>query len=235
MSDIKNAMAMEREYRKLRSNWQAKTAFGYHDKLKAFGFADTIEYERAKDENYFTSTKFDVLEIGASEFISELQRAIKQSKETVFIVHPETLICWTGTDPINEDYCLENKIPVYPVGYHGGAIVTGVEDVAIGLLVGRSTVRDLLVDKVFLCIKEYFPNAELDNNDIVIDGYKVFGVGRATFGALYLATYQITFKSYPEAINNICLKPMFKIPKGLSELGDIEKKVIVERVKSWLQ
>lgn len=38
--NLKAAMAMEKVYRKLQDNWQAKTAFGYHDKLKQFGFAD---------------------------------------------------------------------------------------------------------------------------------------------------------------------------------------------------
>ena len=54
--NLVGAMAMEAEYRKLQNKWEAKTNFGYHDKLKQFGFANTTEYERAKDEYYFKST-----------------------------------------------------------------------------------------------------------------------------------------------------------------------------------
>ena len=102
--NLKAAMAMEKVYRKLQNNWKAKTAFGYHDKLKQFGFADTIEYERAKDEYHLKNANFQILEITAPQFIPELQKAIAEGKETVFFVHPEKLMAWIGRDPFNEAY-----------------------------------------------------------------------------------------------------------------------------------
>lgn len=229
------AMAMEKVYRKLQNKWEAKTNFGYHDKLKQFGFANTTEYERAKDEYYFKSTKFQVLEITASHFIPELQKALRNKKETVFIVHPEKLIAWIGSDSFNEAYCKEHDIPTYAVGYSGGTIVSGPEDVAIGLLVKRDTVRKYFAGVLFDMIKDGFQRAEMVDNDIIVDGYKVFGIGYKTLDGLYLATYQITVKTYPEAIRNVCLKEMKKEPKGLADLGVFNKSKLIDKVRSWLQ
>ena len=54
MTDKKllQAMEMEKKYRKLQTNHKAKTEFGYHDKLKGFGFEDTVVYEQAKAKYY---------------------------------------------------------------------------------------------------------------------------------------------------------------------------------------
>lgn len=233
--NLKAAMAMEKVYRKLQNDWQAKTAFGYQDKLKQFGFADTIEYERAKDEYHLKNANFQILEMTAPQFIPELQKAIAESKETVFIVHPEKLMAWVGSDPFNEAYCKENDIPTFLVRYAGGTIVTGIEDVAIGLLTRRSTTRKHFAEILHEFIKQDIPNAKLVDNDILVDGYKVFGVGYKSFGDLHLATYQVTVKAYPEAIRSICLKEMKKEPKGLSDFGSFDKTKFLDKVRLWLQ
>lgn len=233
--NLKAAMAMEKVYRKLQNKWQAKTAFGYHDKLKQFGFADTIEYERAKDEYHLKNADFQILEITAPQFIPELQKAIAEGKETVFFVHPEKLMAWVGSDPFNEAYCKENDIPAFLVRYAGGTIVTGIEDVAIGLLTRRITTRKYFAEILHEFIKQDIPNAKLVENDILVDGYKVFGIGYKSFGDLHLATYQVTVKAYPEAIRNICLKEMKKEPKGLTDFGVFDKTEFLNKVRSWLQ
>lgn len=231
-----DAMAMEKEYRKLQTDWEAKTAFGYHDKLKKFGFNDTIEYERAKDEYYLKTTDWQILTIGASEFLAELRAAYEQGVETIFIVYPEKLLAWIGSDDYNQAYCKDNDIPAYKVGYAGGTIVTGPEDVAIGVLTKNPSVRDTLADIMFEEIRKYFPDAKQQDNDILIDGYKVFGVGRKTLGdGWYLATYQITFRAYPDAIEKICVKQMKKSPKGMGELGQINRADLVKAIKAWLK
>ena len=233
--DLLKAMAMEKDYRKLQTKHAEKKAFGYHDKLKAFGFNDTVEYERAKDEYYLKNANFQILEITAPQFIPELQKAIVDGKETIFFVHPEKLMAWIGSDPFNEAYCEENGIPTFPVRYAGGTIVTGVEDVAIGLLVKRDTARKYFAEILHGFIKQDIPNAELVGNDILVDGYKVFGIGYKSFDDLYLATYQVTVKVHSNAIRNICLKEMKKEPKGLTDFGAFDKRKFLDKVRIWLQ
>lgn len=233
--NLLKAMKMEKEYRKLQTDKKNKTKFGYHEKLKAFGFRNTVEYEEAKDKYYFKNTKFQILEIKAPLFISKLHYAIKKEKETIFIVHPEKLMAWIGEDPYNEDYCKKNNIPTFNVGYRGGTIVTGPEDLAIGLLIKGKDTRNYFSNILFYLIKEKISRIKKDGNDITLDGYKVFGIGYKKIENMYLATYQITVKSYPSEIENICLKETTKKPKGLNEIDNFDKTEFIERLKQWLQ
>lgn len=233
---VLSAIAMEEEYRKLKMDRDAKTAFNYGEKLRALGFSSTAEYEHAKNEYYIKNIGWTILEIGASEFIEKLRNAIQLEQETIFIVEPEQVIAWIGSDDFNKEYCENNQIPFYEVGYSGGTIVSGPEDVAIGLLVKkRKSLTDYFASIIYSEIKKYFPRANYVKNDILIDGYKVFGMGRKRIGDMLLATYQITFLSYPEEINSICTKKLEKHPKGLQEFGTIDKKKFIGDVLQCLQ
>ena len=233
--NLLEAMAMEKEYRKLRLDWKAKTAFGYHEKLKQLGFDNTSEYERAKDEHYLKDRPILVLEIGASEFLGKLKEAVIAQKETVFVVTPEKLLAWVGTDDYDRAYCDSHEIPVYEVGYSGGTIVTGVEDVAIGLLLKKKNIQDTFAKIIYEEISKYFPNAEWSGNDILVSGHKVLGIGTKAVGTMFLTTYQITFKTHPDAIKAICKKEMKKQPKGMAELGTVKRADLIKAIKRWLK
>ena len=77
-----DAMAMEKEYRKLRLDHRAKTEFGYHDKLKAVGFNDTIEYEKAKSEYYLANTQVIKKSITSDQSVNEIAAAVKNKTPT---------------------------------------------------------------------------------------------------------------------------------------------------------
>lgn len=64
-------------------------------------------------------------------------------------------------------------------------------------------------------------NAIKDNNDILIDNYKVYGMSNQGFffGGQKADFIHIGINTNLENIKEICTKPMIKIPKGLSEYG----------------
>lgn len=73
-------------------------------------------------------------------------------------------------------------------------------------------------------------NAELVNNDILVDGYKVCGTCITTYGRVDYTGFAISVNVNLDDIKAICRKPMQKIPKGLSEFGitteDVEQMFI---------
>lgn len=223
------AMAMEAQYRTL--SGEQKRDFGYHTKLRDFGFESTVDYERAKDIRHIGEINW--LEIGASQFIPSLREHIESDKEGIWIVNPEQLLVWSGTAPLNTDYCAENGIPIYEVKYSGGTIVTGVEDVAIGVLVHNERIRYTFSTMLYEVVAGHC-HAEQDGNDIIVAGKKVSGVGSARFGNLYLGTYQMTFVHHASEIAAICGQS-HKNVGGLFELCCMEKGDLVEVVKSWLK
>ena len=68
-------------------------------------------------------------------------------------------------------------------------------------------------------IKNKGINAYFDNNDILIDGFKVFGIGSKKFNNLEVFLIYIGINSNIDNIKKICNKSMKKIPKGLYEYG----------------
>jgi hypothetical protein len=62
-------------------------------------------------------------------------------------------------------------------------------------------------------------NAVYEDNDILVDGYKVCGTSGVRFGRVDYTALFIGINTNLEDIKTICTKPMVKIPKGLSEYG----------------
>ena len=235
-TNLEKAMEMEKEYRKLQTDHKAKTEFGYNEKLKEFGFNNTAEYERAKDEHYLKTSNIQILEIVSTEFPNLIMPAILNRQETLWIGKPPSLMVWVGTDDYNKEYCIQNNIPIVPAGYIGGTIVSGIEDFAMAILTKNGSIRQTLSDMIYEEIAQYFPTAERNRHDILINGNKVFGIGiKDDIGNnMDFAAYQFTFKAYPEEISIICKKEMKKPPMGMLELGEINRESLIEKIKSWI-
>lgn len=62
-------------------------------------------------------------------------------------------------------------------------------------------------------------DAKLDDNDILVDGYKVCGLCITRYGRIDFSSAILTVNTNLDHIKAICRKPMKKVPKGLSEYG----------------
>lgn len=62
-------------------------------------------------------------------------------------------------------------------------------------------------------------NAVYQNNDILIDGYKVCGTCITRYGRIDFSSAILTVNTNLDHIKAICKKPMVKVPKGLSDYG----------------
>ena len=123
----------------------------------------------------------------------------------------------------NEQYCLDNNIPILPFPNSGGCIVIYPDDIICGILtkdvVTPFAVR--MLERFADWLKTQGLNAEFTGNDVLIDGkYKVASGSIAVFNNEFAyAPIHISMQVDLEQIKNICNKPMVKVPKGLSEYG----------------
>lgn len=62
-------------------------------------------------------------------------------------------------------------------------------------------------------------DAVYEDNDILIDGYKVCGMCITRYGRIDFSSAILTVNVNLDHIKAICRKPMKKVPKGLSEYG----------------
>ena len=68
-------------------------------------------------------------------------------------------------------------------------------------------------------------NATFEDNDVLVDGYKVCGICITRYGRIDFSSAILTVNLNLEHVRQICKKPMKKVPKGLSYYGITTKEV----------
>ena len=134
----------------------------------------------------------------------------------------------------NLEYCIEHNIPILHSNRVGGTIVAKANDIDFFYVMENNNVPDEIVKILYYLRNVKHLNADLSESpdyigrDILIDDiYKVatFTNSQQGDGSFFSAGH-ISMSVDLEAIKNICLKPMKKIPKGLSEYGITQEEII---------
>ena len=153
---------------------------------------------------------------------------LKSNEERAFIIPLyRTEAIYGAWDSCNINYCEENNIPyVHQKTLHGGGCIIGVKGNIFVDAQKKNTFRNnIYLSKDFantLCgyLKEKGLNSvKCDNNDVMVDGFKVASGVEIKNGDFKYMGYQISIYQDLETIKHVCNKPMIKIPKALSEYG----------------
>ncbi len=148
--------------------------------------------------------------------------SVNKKEDCIYCVHEKPLVFKSKNNDINEEYCLLHQINVCNSFNMGGTIVANTCDIDLAIFKkdgwneGKHLLRLLLKE-----LKPSIPNIEIKGNDLIIDGlFKIASYASINVGNNYIYTaVHISQNPNIELIKNICLKPMNKIPKGLSEYG----------------
>lgn len=158
---------------------------------------------------------------------NDMENFLNSDKEEFKItVLDRTEALYGGESTIDKKWCDEHNIP-YSQGkliQHTGCII-GVKgnillDIKKYLTNGKAICDDFSERLCEYFMKRGLNSVKQDNNDILVDGFKVASGAEVTLpnGFQYVA-YQISINQDLEAIKHACLKPMIKVPKALSEYG----------------
>ena len=134
-------------------------------------------------------------------------------------------VCYGVEDSCNLEYCEENNIPyVWQKTLILGGCIVGLQgNLFIDVKSTFNNEHNIIVDFANALV-EYFKSKGLnsvrcDNNDIMIDNYKVASGADYRYDKMHYMGYQISINQNLELIQNICNKSMEKIPKALSDYG----------------
>ena len=115
--------------------------------------------------------------VNQNEIVNELQAGLKHPNRTALVVYEESQVNYGLDAKPNFEYCKEHNISCVDIGRRGGAFVVNKGDIGLGY-VGKgldNTIGELLYNKFVEYLKSRGLNAVAVDNDILIDGYKVFG------------------------------------------------------------
>ena len=173
------------------------------------------------------------------QFVNEEDAFLNSpNEETAIVVLEQTEAIYGADDSCNTQWCEENNVPYAHQGkLQGGGCIVGVEGNIF--IDAKRNPQDICISDAFSrALAQYFKNKGLesvrcDNNDVLIDDYKVAS-GCETFinGFMYMG-YQISINQDVETIKHACNKPMEKVPKGLSEYGITTEEMVEFCTEYW--
>lgn len=229
MKDLIGAMAEEKAYvedrmRDIDSNLT--------ERLAKFGYSSLTEYFDEKREHIFNEWKPEVHYIDANFLSNDMENAIADKQYGIYILAPENLYAFHGSDEIDYDLCKTLGVNVIEMHYNGGTIIGSREDLGILLVIPNNI--DLsgnrIINKFLDIIKTRIPNAEIDGNDILVNGEKVTGSMQRRVDGVFVWAAQISFGEYDDIITKVCnkkpLKKPSRIDKTLLGRDTLEKEVL---------
>jgi hypothetical protein len=158
-----------------------------------------------------------------NDLVYELQAGLKNPDRIALVDYTENQVNYGFDAKPNFEYCNAHNIKCVDIGRRGGAFVINKGDWGIGY-VGKG-LDNSLGEKVYKSFEKYLQtrgfNAIAVGNDILIDGYKVFGWSShyyKDYDAIFI-TMHFTMSVDIDLIKSVCTKPMNKTPKGLKDYG----------------
>jgi len=130
----------------------------------------------------------------------------------VAIVHRKT--------QVNEEACKALGYEVVESYNNGGTILANPGDIILSHLDKPDNGwLDRFADHFLNWLKAKGLNTVYEDNDILVEGYKVCGLCITRYGRIDFSSAIIGINTNLEHIKAICRKPMHKVPRGLSEWG----------------
>lgn len=158
-----------------------------------------------------------------AQVTQEVAQILQQQQEACVYVVAEEPCVVVGTNN-GADIGRANEIGIRVVNIHheGGCIVISPGDVDIGLFTegyyGRD-IRDAIINKLIALLSANGLKGEIVDNDLLVNGCKVVGFGSRMYGQILYTAIHISVNANLDLIQQICTKPMKKIPGSLSEYG----------------
>lgn len=173
----------------------------------------------------------DIKKIDQTEWLAVATKNIQGGLQgNIYSVINTPVVLVYRKQQVDEALCMKLGYDIYESYYNGGTLVANPGDVVFANFgyVKNSVAKDFIAQFVDW-LKNKNLDAVYDNNDILVDGYKVCATCITRYGRIDYTTFFISMNPNLEHIKQICKKPMKKIPKGLSEYG-----ITTEEVVEWL-
>jgi lipoate-protein ligase A len=156
-----------------------------------------------------------------SEWINEVKKHISGGIHKIgYVIIESPVAIVHKVYQVDEAVCKELGYEVVESYNNGGTILATTGDIIFSHL--DSPENGWLfkfADHFVEWLKGKGLNAKLEDNDILVDGYKVCGLCITRYGRIDFSSAILSINVNLDHIKSICKKPMKKVPKGLSDYG----------------
>ena len=166
------------------------------------------------------------------DFINNIDSFINSSDELCKItIMDKTEAIYIDEGTCDLEWCKQHAIPFARQTYffNAGCIIAVKGNMFIDAKVKVNGENAADVFSKALCkyfIDKGFTSVRCDNNDVLIDGFKVASGCESLVNDLNYMGYQISINQDLETIKHVCKKEMVKVPKALSDYGITTEEMI---------
>lgn len=199
------------------------------------------EFQYEKGEYYLKTFKptFIVIqpELIESTQTYESTRAMDGKNTFICGIPAQRVVWYSQDDMIDKEYCDANNIFVRKRPYLGGTICSMPSDLDVSIIANNApeNFSRIILDKMVQWIQPKITNiVSINNNDILIDGEKVFGMGNYTVNGITICGFHVSFDIDLDYIQKVCKKEIKKVPVGLSKFGEFNREELMSVMVSWL-
>lgn len=150
------------------------------------------------------------------------EHMIRYEEEGLVIFQPNELCALTTSSDSAQNFVKDNGIKTRRLGNAGGCIVAFPGNVEVGHF-SRNLNNDFIermTSEALILFKKKGLDVSQDNNDLLVDGFKVFSTSKASYNnAIMFGAVHISINCDADLVRKICTKEMKKVPKGLSDYG----------------
>lgn len=162
-----------------------------------------------------------------------------QHEHLRFAILHQDEVTYGSEEECNIQYCIDNNIPCYNRKGPGGTIVHAAGSLALNYIYSHDRFPEFLstefIDDLCIYFKNKNLNAWIEGNDLLIDGFKVASGAAQNLPPDWrwcnIVILVSTTQNF-DLIQKVCLKPMIKVPKALSDWG-ISTKEMIKFIINW--
>lgn len=213
----------------------------FKDQILELGYNNIEEFfeEKAVCEMQ-NALKGNLYSVSMPQLLPVLHNLIQnQQYGIVSIYTEETCVCHGTNDAkyLNEEYCLENNIPIYPYESFGGNIVATPGDYGVVFILPATIdiSSKYILEQIAKMLSNYFEDIEIKDNDILIEGKKVVGSGNFGNENIFVMLIYFSMSDKGDLIANICGEPASHKLPGYINTEIISTEELREELLKWLQ
>lgn len=202
------------------------------DILREYGFDSLDEYRNQKTEFEFSNLNFHEMNTTSDVAFQVIGQILQNEKPILLFEDHATPFIYHGNEDYDRKAAEKLGITVYEGGYRGGTIVGGIGDLSIGIFFPSSIEyrSEYFLNKLVEIFQKHGMKAEVNNNDIMVDGEKVIGASVLETENYFGFVAYVSFSDKTEMIKQVCgnaaKKPGFIQGMTIDELE--------EELRLWL-
>ena len=213
----------------------------FRDQILALGYKDIEEFfkEKAIYEMRNILSNGNNITVHMKDLVPALIGAVQNEKYGIVNIYTDgTCVCHGNNQEkiLNEEYCKEHNIPIYPYNSFGGNIVATKEDYGVAFFLPTSIdiSTQLVLENIVAILNKHFINVKIEGNDILISDKKVIGSGSFGNNNIFCILVYFSMSDKGDLISNICGEPVSNKTPGYIDSNILPREQLIAEVSSWL-